>query len=87
MKKKATAPGTARERKNMDIDVRKLAAARRVLGARSDTETIDLALDLVAFHDEVSSALDRLTRAGGVAEVYRRGTSQSSVLRVSEPRK
>lgn len=38
----------------MDIDVRKLAAARRVLG---------------------------------VAQVYRRGTGQGSLLRVSEPRK
>jgi hypothetical protein len=37
----------ARTRKNMDMDAAKLAEAQKVLGARSETETVDLALDYV----------------------------------------
>ena len=54
----------------MDMDVRKLEEARRVLGTRTDTETVDLALDLVAFHGAVFSALDRLAAAGGLEDVF-----------------
>lgn len=57
-------------RKNMDMDVRKLAEARRILGASSDTEAVDRALDAVVYQDQVFAALDRLADAGGVADVY-----------------
>ncbi|MEP7002779.1 MAG: hypothetical protein ABI969_19970 [bacterium] len=57
-------------RKNMDIDTRKLAAAREYLGARSDTETVDLALDDIVFYGEVSGALDRLAVLGGLDDIY-----------------
>jgi hypothetical protein len=59
-------------RKNMDMDVRKLEAARRILGAATDTEAVDRALDAVIMQGEVIEALDRLAAAGGVAEVYPR---------------
>lgn len=59
-------------RKNMDMDVHKLAEARRILGARNDTEAVDRALDAVVYQDEVFSALDRLADAGGVTDVYAR---------------
>ena len=36
-------------RKTVVMDQRKLDAARRVLGVETDTEAIDVALDLVAF--------------------------------------
>jgi Arc/MetJ family transcription regulator len=57
-------------RKNMDMDAGKLAEARRILGARTDTETVDRALDAVIFQGQISDALDRLAGAGGVAELY-----------------
>ena len=57
-------------RKNMDIDVRKLAAARGFLGATSDTETVDRALNEVVFEGEVSAALDRLAALGGLEDIY-----------------
>ena len=57
-------------RKNMDMDVVKLAAARQYLGASSDTETIDWALDDVVFHARVSGALDRLAALGGLNDIY-----------------
>lgn len=77
---------SARERKNMDMDAGKLARARAILGARSDTEAVDLALDLVAFHDDVASALDRLTRAGGLTEAYpRAGGNVPGSRKVAKP--
>ncbi len=57
-------------RKNMDMDAQKLEAARRILGARTEKETVDRALDLVVFHSEVLSALDRLAEAGGIDDMY-----------------
>jgi hypothetical protein len=57
-------------RKNMDMSVDKLDQARRILGARTDTETVDLALDAVIFQGAVFAALDRLADAGGLAEVF-----------------
>jgi hypothetical protein len=53
----------------MDMDAKKLAEVRRVLGARTDTEAVDQALDLVLFQHEVSSALDRLAEAGGIYDI------------------
>lgn len=65
-------------RKNMDMDVRKLVEARRILGARNDTEAVDRALDAVVYQGEVFAALDRLAEAGGVTDVYaRRAKSRS----------
>ena len=52
------------------MDVVKLAAAREYLGASSDTETIDWALDDVVFHARVSGALDRLAALGGLNDIY-----------------
>lgn len=66
--KRVAEPSVAR--KNMDMDVRKLDAARRILGAATDTETVDRALDSVIMQGEVTEALDRLAAAGGVADVY-----------------
>jgi hypothetical protein len=56
----------------MDMDVRKLDAARRILGAGTDTETVDRALDAVILQGEVTEALDRLAAAGGLTDVYPR---------------
>ena len=54
----------------MDMDAAKLAEAQRVLGARSETETVDIALDYVLFQAEVVDALDRLAAAGGLEHLY-----------------
>ncbi|MEO5816146.1 MAG: hypothetical protein ABIT20_12790 [Gemmatimonadaceae bacterium] len=53
-------------RKNMDMDVAKLEAVRAILGARTDTETVDRALDYVIFQGEVSTALENLYDLGGL---------------------
>jgi len=61
----------ARARKNILIDQGKLDAAKRALGAATETATIDAALDLVVFRSEVFAALDRVVATGGLAPVAR----------------
>ena len=55
------------KRKNMLMDQRKLDAAKKALGAESETATVDEALDLIVFRTEVFDALDQLAAGGGLA--------------------
>lgn len=50
-------------RKNLRLTQAKIARAQRILGTATETETIEEALDLVAFRQEV---LDGVRRAAGV---------------------
>ena len=56
-------------RKNVLMDQRKLDVARRALGVETETETIDQALDLVAFRDELAKGFAAVRRSGGVDDV------------------
>lgn len=62
--KSGAAPG--RVRKNMDMDAAKLQAAQAALGTRSETETVDRALDLVLGRARFDAALDRISERGGL---------------------
>ena len=77
-------PREPRTRKNMDMDAEKLARAQKVLGARSETETVDMALDYVLFQGEVFDALDRLAASGGLDDAFSAPASRSR-RRVAEP--
>lgn len=56
-------PKTAgKVRKNLRLSQAKLRRAQRILGAETETDTVEQALDLVAFRQEV---LDGVRRAGG----------------------
>lgn len=57
-------------RKNVVMDQRKLDAARRALGVATDTEAIDVALDLVAFRRELVRGIAAVRRAGGIDDVF-----------------
>jgi hypothetical protein len=57
-------------RKNIIMDQRKLDAARRTLGVGTETEAVDVALDLVAFRDEVVRGIAAVRRAGGIQDVF-----------------
>jgi hypothetical protein len=61
-------------RKNVVVDQRKLDVARRVLGVDTDTDTIDQALDLVAFGQQLARGFAAVRRGGGVADVLERGS-------------
>jgi hypothetical protein len=57
-------------RKNLHIDQRKLNVARKALGAKTETETVDAALDAIAFRQEISEGIRRLRSAGGLRDIY-----------------
>ena len=49
-----------RVRKNLRLNQAKLDRARRILGTETETETVEQALDLVAFRQEVTTGVRRL---------------------------
>jgi hypothetical protein len=51
-------------RKNLRLSQAKIDRARKILGTKTETETIEQALDLVAFRDEVVSGLQALAGTG-----------------------
>jgi hypothetical protein len=57
-------------RKNMRIDQRKLDVARTVLGTSTEIETVDAALDAVAFRHELLDGIARVRAAGGIRDIY-----------------
>ena len=57
-------------RKNVVMDQRKLDAARRVLGVETETEAIDVALDLVAFRRELVRGIASVRGAGGIETAH-----------------
>jgi hypothetical protein len=58
-------------RKNLHIDQRKLDAARKVLGVKTETETVDAALDAIGLRRELSRGIRRVRAAGGVKDIYK----------------
>ena len=68
--KRSRARGEDWVRKTVLIDQRKLDAARRVLGVETETEAIDVALDLVAFRRELVRGVAAVRRAGGIEDVF-----------------
>jgi hypothetical protein len=54
------------------MDQRKLDVARRALGAATETEAIDQALDFVAFREELAEGFAAVRRSGGVDDVFER---------------
>jgi hypothetical protein len=62
-------------RKNLRLTQAKVDRARRILGAATETETIEQALDLVAFRQEVVSGVRRLAGSGSLRDVTRDGAA------------
>jgi hypothetical protein len=56
--------------KHVQLDQRKLDRARRVLGARTETETIDRALDLVVTEADIDQALRAARGKGKFRRVF-----------------
>jgi hypothetical protein len=52
---RATPPADAKTPRSFRLAAGKIARARRLLGAASDTETIEAALDAVVFREELIS--------------------------------
>jgi hypothetical protein len=60
--------------KNLRLTQAKVDRARRILGTDTETETIEQALDLVAFRQEVVEGVRRLAGSGSLQNVMRDGT-------------
>ena len=57
-------------RKNLYVDQTKLDRAVSILGASSETDAIDQALDLVLFREELIDGLQSLAGTGGVENYF-----------------
>ena len=68
-----TAPNVVR--KNMDMDQRKLDRAKALLGARTETETVDMALRDVLFWHDLDILVGKVAAAGGIEDVFGPGLS------------
>ncbi|MFQ5849871.1 MAG: hypothetical protein ACE5JU_04695 [Candidatus Binatia bacterium] len=58
------------KRKNYYLDERKIKRAKRILGARTETETIDAALDLIVFRKEILDSLEKVAGKGQVERIF-----------------
>jgi hypothetical protein len=56
--------------KHVQLDQQKLDRARRILGARTETETLDRALDLVVTQADIDRALRAARRKGRLRCVF-----------------
>ena len=63
----------ARVRKNLRLDQAKLDRARRILGAATETETVERALDLVTFRQEAIAGVRRLAGSKTLRDPFARG--------------
>jgi len=57
-------------RKNLRLTQAKIDKAKRILGTRTETETIEQALDLVAFKKEVLEGIGRLAGTKSVRDIF-----------------
>lgn len=55
------------QRKNFYLDEEKIQRARRILGTKTQTETVTRALDLVIFRKEILASLEKVRGKGGIA--------------------
>lgn len=62
-------------RKNLRLTQAKVDRAKRILGTATETETIEQALDLVAFRAEVIGGVRRLAGSRSLQDVTRDGAA------------
>jgi len=64
--------GTASFRhKHLQLDQGKFDRARKILGAKTETETLERALDLVVSEAEIDAALKKARGKGRIRKVFR----------------
>ena len=57
-------------RKNYFLDQKKILRAKNILGAKTETEAIDVALDLVVFRRDILKSLEKVAGKGGIEKVF-----------------
>lgn len=63
-------------RKNLRLTQAKIDRAKRILGTATETETIEQALDMVAFREEVIRGIERVGGKRIVRDVFERDDSR-----------
>ncbi len=58
------------KRKNYYLDETKIKNAQKILEAKTETETIDRALDLVLFRKEILNSLKKIKGKGKVEQLF-----------------
>lgn len=56
-------------RKNMRISQEKLDRARKILGTKTETETVDTALDMIAFRMEALEGVNRIAGSNSMRDL------------------
>lgn len=59
-----------RVRKNLRLSQAKLNRARRLLGTATETETVEQALDLVAFRHEAVEGVRRMAGSESIYDIF-----------------
>jgi hypothetical protein len=62
----------ATRHKHLKLDQVKIDRARRILGARTEQETVERALDLAIAEEPILRAHRRIRGTGGIADVFSR---------------
>ena len=62
---------SALRHKHVQLDQAKLDRARNILGAKTETEALDRALDIVVTEAEVNAALRKARGRGRIRKVFR----------------
>jgi hypothetical protein len=68
--RRSAADKLALRRKTLKIDQDKLDRAVEILGARSEADAIDQALDLLVFREELLAGIDRIAGKGGIESCF-----------------
>jgi len=63
-------PKTGVVRKNLRLTQVKIDRAKRILGTKTETETIEQALDLVSFRKEVVEGIERIAGTRGIRDIF-----------------
>ena len=58
------------KRKNYYLDEKKIHRVRAILGAKTETEAIDAALNIVVFRREILKSLEKVAGKGGVEKIF-----------------
>ena len=58
------------KRKNYYLDERKIRRVRTILGAKTETEAINAALNLVVFRKQILKSLKKVAGKGGVEKIF-----------------
>jgi Arc/MetJ-type ribon-helix-helix transcriptional regulator len=57
-------------RKNLRLTQEKIDRAKKILGTQTETETVEHALDLVAFREEVVEGIRRIAGSRGIEDIH-----------------